>query len=142
MVTLVLRLCAITFAVTMLFAAVNGVVENHEFRAHGQRATVEPIAQYTETTETRKKLGIEVGQYKSKNAGLTFTAQDGRRITVTMGLPGGVLAQFIAHEHVVIEYLPNSPRTTRFVGESSSPVTTGVLGLIALVATCAYWKRM
>jgi hypothetical protein len=142
MVTLVLRLCALTLAVTMLFAAWNGVVENREFRAHGQRATVEPIAQYTETTTTTKKLGMEVGQSKSKSAELTFTTGDGRTIKVQKRLSDDVFAQFVAHESVVIEYLSNSPTTTRFVGESSSPIKTGALGLLSLVAISIFWKRM
>jgi hypothetical protein len=142
MVTWVLRLCAITFAVTMLVGAWNAVVKNREFRAHGQRAIVEPIAQYTQTTTTTRKLGIEIGQTKSKNADLTFTTLDGRRITVQKGLSDSVFAQFEAHTPVFIEYLPDSPTTTRFVGESWSPITTGMLGLLTLVATCIFWKRM
>jgi hypothetical protein len=142
MITWVLRLCALTFAVAMFFAAWNGAVENHEFRAHGQQATVEPITQYIETTTTRKKLGIEVGQSKSKSAELTFTTPDGRKITVEKNLSDSVFARFMAHDAVVIEYLPNSPTTTRFAGESSSPITTGLVGLLSLLATYVFWKRM
>jgi hypothetical protein len=142
MVTWILRLCAITLALTMLFAAWNGVVENREFRAYGERATAEPIAQYTETTTTTKKFGIEVDQSKSKSAELTFTTRDGRKVTVQKVLSDGVFDQFRAHAPVVIEYLPNSPTTTRFAGESSSPITASLLGLLFLVGTYIFWNRL
>ncbi len=142
MVSWVLRLCVITFGVTMLFAAWNGFVENREFRAQGQRATVEPLVQYTETTTTKKKLGIKVGESKSKSAELTFTTQDGRRITVQRNLPDSVFDKFAVGEPVAIEYLPNSATTTRFVGESSSPISASMFGILSLVATYIFWKRM
>lgn len=63
-------------------------------------------------------------------------------ITVQKILSDSVFDQFMAHDSVVIEYLPNSPTTTRFVGESSSPITTSVFGLLSLVATYIFWKRM
>ena len=57
-------------------------------------------------------------------------------------LSDGVFDQFRANDPVVIEYLPNSPMTTRFASESSSPITAALFGLLSLVATCIFWKRM
>jgi hypothetical protein len=142
MVTWVIRACAIFFTLALLFGSVSGASDNRQFRRYGQTVTAEPLTGYTETTTTKKRLGFQVSQTKSKSAKISFTTKDGRRITVNRNLPDSVFDQFAAGTPVLIEYLPSDPKSTRFAGESASPVTTAFFGLLTLAATIVFWKKM
>jgi hypothetical protein len=126
----------------MFVASWNGFVENRQFRNHGQKALVEPIGEYTETTTTRTQLGIEVGQSKSHSAALFFTTLDKQRLRVNRHIPDDVLNTFLSGGDVCIEYLPDAPSTTRFLGHSSSPVLSALLGLLTVAVTWLFWRKL
>jgi hypothetical protein len=142
MVTWILRGCAIIFTLMMFFGSWNGFVENQQFKSHGQKALIEPLEGYTETTTTKKKLGITISEYKSHSAELFFLTQDKQRIKVNKVIPDELLKQFLAGEAVYIEYLPESPTLTRFPGQSLSPFLAAVLGLLSLAITYFLWRKM
>ena len=73
-----IRACGILFSLIAFVAAWNGFAENRRFSNHGQRVLVEPIEKYTETTTTKKKLGVTVGESKSQSAQMFFTTLDKR----------------------------------------------------------------
>ena len=126
----------------MFVASWNGFLENQQFRNHGQKVLVEPIEKYTEKTTTRKKLGIEVGQSKSHTAEIFFTTLDNKRLRLNRHIPDDVLQTLLSGGDVYIEYLPDAPSTTRFVGHSSSPVRSALLGLSTAAVTWFLWRKL
>ncbi len=141
MTTWVLRICTLLFSFTMFFAAWDGWQRNQAYAERGQKALVEPLGEYTETTTTKKRLFIKTGESKSHSAELAFTTQAGQRVLVNRDLSDEVLGRFLEGEDVYIEYLPEEPRTTRFAGETSSPVKSALFGLVVLAAAVLLWKK-
>ena len=137
-----LRVCGLLLAGTLFFASADSFRENNRFARSAITVPVEPIADYTERTTTRKQLGMKVGESKSQSAEIVFTTQDRRRIRARAHLPEDVLADFIAGRTVYVEYLPDEPTHTRFKGHTSSPVTSALIGAAALAATVLFWRRM
>ena len=142
MVSWILRGCAIVFSIVMLVAAWNGFAENRDFKKHGQQVRVEPIDGYTETTRTKKKLGVKISESTSHSAEIFFTTVDKRRIKVNRDIPDDVLDAFRTGSDVFVEYLPASPNSARFVGHTPSPLLSALLGLVAIAATVLLWRRM
>jgi hypothetical protein len=142
MATWALRVCALMITGMLLVASWNGAVENDRFDKVGERALIEPFEEYTETTTVNTKLGIETGRSTSKSAKLRFTTQGGQEITVNRNLPDDVFAKFASGEPVYMEYLPDSPATTRFEGRTARPFLLALLGLVAGCGTYFFWKRM
>jgi hypothetical protein len=142
MTTWVLRGCAVLMTAMMFIASWNGFVENGRFNSVGEKAVVQPIKEYTETTTTKTKLGVQVSESKTKSALLTFTTKDRQAITVNRNLPDEIFAKLAAHEPVYIEYLPDSPTTTRFEGDTAWPLLNALLGLIGTAATYFLWNGM
>jgi hypothetical protein len=142
MATWALRVCALMVTGMLLVASWNGAVENDRFDRVGERALIQPFAEYTETTTVKTKLGIETGRSTSQSAMLTFTMQGGQQVTVNRNLPDDVFAKFAAGEPVYMEYLPDSPTTTRFEGRTARPFLLALLGLAAAFGTYFFWKRM
>jgi hypothetical protein len=141
MVTWSLRICALLFSFVMFVSAWDGWQSNQAFAARGQKALIEPLGEYTETTTTKKKLFVKVSESKSHSAELTFTTQTGQRVTVNRNLSDDILGRFLEGEDVYMEYLPEDPRTTRFAGDTSSPFKTALFGLFVLAATILFWKK-
>jgi hypothetical protein len=139
--TWVLRICTLVFSFAMFFGAWDGWQRNQAYAARGRKALIEPLGEYTETTTTKKKLFIKTGESKSHSAELTFTTREGRRVTVNRNLSDEILGRFLEGDDVYIEYLPEEPRTTRFAGETSSPVKSALFGLLALAAAVLFWKK-
>lgn len=142
MVTWTLRICAIILALTGFYASWHGFVENRSFSMHGQKVLVEPIAEYTETTTTRKQLGVKVGESTAHSAEIFFTTLDMQRIRVNRSIPDDVLIAFLSGSEVYIEYLPEAPTTTRFMGHGSSPFLSALLGLLVVALTWLFWRKM
>ena len=142
MVTWILRICAIIFSLTLFFASWNGFQENRTFERYSLKATVEPIDGYTETTQTKKKLGVTVGESKTLSAEMFFTTADKQRVKVNRNIPDKILAKFMAGEAVQVEYLPQSPATARVVGEKLSPILAALLGITVLFLTVIFWGKM
>ena len=120
----------------MFFASCNGYVENNAFAAEGKVAALAPIEAYTETTTTKKKLGIiKVSETKTRSAVRSS-------YTINRNLPDDVFDKFSAGKPVDIEYLPEHPMTTaRFVGHPSMPIESGLFGLLVALATYFFWKK-
>jgi hypothetical protein len=141
-ITWILRVCAILASMIAFFISWTGFTENREFDAHGQRALVEPLAQYTERTTTTKELGVAVGESKLYSADLSFTTQDDQHIQVNRGIPDDVLAAFQSGADVYLEYLPESPMTTRFEGHAAQPLLAAAAGVAIGVLTWLLWRKM
>ena len=120
---------------------VKGFAENRNFEAHAQKALVEPIQQYKETTTTKKKLFVTISESKSYSSEIHFTTADNRRIRIKKGMPQEVLERFRRGEEVFIEYLPEDPTSTRFPGEGPSPFLALFLALAVLGVARFFWKR-
>ena len=75
---------------------------------HGTRATVEPIADYTE---------FKQGGSSTFTAEFHFKTEDGRDIVQKRSFPEEVLIDFNAGKPVQIFYLPNDPGTFVFAAE-------------------------
>lgn len=142
MTTWILRICSILASLIAFSLSWTGFTENRAFEAHGQRALVEPPAQYAERTTTTTKLGVEVGESKLHTADLSFTTQDGQRIQVHRGIPDDVLAAFRSGADVYLEYLPGSPTTTRLEGHAARPLLPAAIGLGIAGLTGLLWRRM
>lgn len=141
MVPWIVRICALLFSFVMFVSAYDGWQINQAYAAGGQMALIEPLGEYTESTTTKKKLFIKVGESKSHSAELAFTTVDGQRVTVNRSLSDDILQRFLDGEDVYMEYLPDEPRTARFAGETSSPLKAALFGLLVLVATIMFWKK-
>lgn len=117
-------------------------MENRAFLSHGRQALAQPITRYMETTTTKKKLGIKVGESVTHSAEIFFTTLDKQRIKVNRNMPDDVFKLFVTGSRVYVEYLPESPGTARFVGHSASPFMSASLALIAAGLTVIFWRRM
>ena len=142
MITWTLRVCAILSSLIAFSMSWSGFVENREFSAQGQRALVEPLEQYTERTTTTKKLGIPVGESKLHTAEIFFTTLDDRRVQVDRGIPDDVLAAFLSGKDVYIEYLSETPTTTRFEGHAARPFLAASIGFLIGGVTWVLWRKM
>ena len=142
--TWVLRGCGVAMTLLAFVAARNGYVENNTFADHGKVATLNPISGYTETTTTKKKLGIiKVSETTTRSAVMTFETPDGSSYTINRNLPDDVFDAFSAGKPVDIEFLPEHPVTTaRFVGHPSMPVESALFGLVVAAATWFFWRKM
>jgi len=142
--TWVLRGCGVAMTLIMFVASWNGYVDNNTYAAEGKVATLSPISEYTETTTTKKKLGIiKVSETKTRSALMTFETPDGSSYTINRNLPDDVFDRFSAGKPVDIEYLPEHPMTTtRFVGHAAMPVESALFGLVVTAATWFFWRKM
>lgn len=142
MLTWTLRGCALLLAATMAFAAWSGFTENRAFAARGQRALVEPIAQYTtRTTTTKNPIGVTVNEQSANSAELFFTDGAGRRVRISRFLPDDVLAKFTAGSPVYVDYLPDAPQGARFAGTSARSFLPAVAGVVTVALTALLWRR-
>lgn len=142
MVSWTLRICAIVFALMMFIGSWNGFLENQAFKEQGQKVPTEPLGKYTETITAKKKLFIKTGESKVHSAEIIFTTLDKQRINVNKNIPDEVFAHYLAGDKVYIEYLPQTPTTTRFDGESASPVLSALFGIAVLIGTVLFWRKM
>lgn len=142
MLTWVLRGCAIILSITLLFASWNGFAENRAFKDHGLQALAEPIDGYTETTRTRRQLGIKVDESKSNSAVIFFKTKDNERVKINRVVPDTILSRLLAGADVFIEYLPESPTKARFAGHAGKPAWLALFGLGVLGLTILFWRRM
>ena len=142
MLTWTLRSCAIILSLTLFYAAWDGLAENRTFVDQGVRALVEPPEGYTVTTTTTTNLGVKVNESARNSAKVSFTTREGRRITVNRVLPDEVLAAFRSGAEVFVEYLAEEPTTTRFLGHASRPLFPALLGLLVMVLTKLFWRKM
>jgi hypothetical protein len=141
MTTWVMRVCALLLAFAMFFGAWDGWQTNKAYAARGQKALIEPLGEYTETTTTKKKFFIKTSESKSHSAELAFTTGAGQHITVNRDLSDDILQRFLDGDDVYMEYLPDEPRTARFAGQTSSPITAALFGIVVLAATILFWKK-
>lgn len=141
MTTWILRICTLLFAFVMFVSAWDGWQTNQAYAARGQKALIEPLGEYTETTTTKKKLFIKVGESKSHSADLAFTTAEGQRVTINRNLSDEMLGRFLEGEDVYMEYLPEAPGTARFAGDTSSPVKAVLFGLLVLAIAIVLWKK-
>jgi hypothetical protein len=141
MIPWTLRICAVIATLVCFVAAWDGFKENRSFSSHGQKALLEPIDGYTERTTTKTKLGVQVNQSKSHSARVAFTTQDTQRIEVNRDLPDPVLNALKARQEVYIEYLPEDPYRTRFVGYARAPHWVALFGLLLGAFTFFFWRK-
>lgn len=132
---MLVRIFGILCALGMFHLSWQCYGENKAFRLYGQKAQIEPIDHYTETTKTHKtkRLGIETGKSTTRKVDAFFFTKADELVEVD-NVPREIVDRLIGGGVVEITYLSNNPQKIRY---NDQPANTGMAALVGLVMLIA-----